>query len=176
MFRNRKTRAMTPRGLRWLFNFYPPFLFQRIRTVYVADDFHACRVEVRPSLRTRNIAGTTFGATIFAAADPFHVILLWQIFAHRGVRLDAWLRGGRVRYLRPARTTLTLEFAVDEADVVEAADHLERHGRWTRWYRTEARDRDGDVCAVIETEVYLGRRDRNRNPGPQTEARSGRTP
>jgi hypothetical protein len=138
-----------------MLNLYPPFVFQAIRVTEVGDDFSVCTVRVGRSLRTRNLHGTTFGGSIYAAADPIYAILLWQIFAKRGVRVQAWLRGAKVRYLHPAASTLTLRFELTQDDIAEAERALRSSGRWSRWFTTEARDRDNDTCAIIETEAYL---------------------
>lgn len=74
----------TPRRMRRLLNLYPPFLFQRVRIARIAEGFLACDVRVKKSFLTRNLQGTTFGGTIYSAADPIYALLLWQAVAHRG--------------------------------------------------------------------------------------------
>jgi acyl-coenzyme A thioesterase PaaI-like protein len=147
--------VISERRGRWLLNLYPPLLCQRIRIVSIAPGFTACRVRVARSLLTRNLFGTTFGGTIFSAADPIHAVLYWQVFARRGKSIQAWLKSARVDYRKPAATALTLDFALTEGDVSDAEAALAREGRFVRTFRTEAIDAAGDVCAVIETEVYL---------------------
>jgi len=132
-------------------------LFNRIRVVEVARDFRSCRVRVAYSRLSRNLQGTTFGGTMYSAADPFYAVLYWQIFAHRGERVQAWLRSAQARYLRPARSPLTLVFELSEADVERAAAALARDGRHACSHRVEAVDAGGRVCMVADTEVYLRR-------------------
>jgi acyl-coenzyme A thioesterase PaaI-like protein len=140
-----------------MLNLYPPLLFNRIRILGFDHDFRSCRVRVARSLLTRNLNGTTFGGTIFSAADPFYAVMFWQIFAHRGERVQAWLRTATIRYQRPAATALTLDFRLSDADVNEATEQLDREGRFVRSFRTAAVDHNEEVCAEIETEVYLRR-------------------
>jgi len=146
---------LTERQGRWLLNLYPPLLVQRIRIVEIAPGFTACRVRVAKSVLTRNLFGTTFGGTIFAAADPIHAILYWQVFARRGRSVQAWLKSARIEYRKPAATALTLAFALGERDIADAESALDRDGSFVRTFRTEALDTQGRVCAVVETEVYL---------------------
>ncbi len=138
-----------------MLNLYPPLFFQRVRIVEIRDGFRYCRVEVRRSLLTRNLNGSTFGGAIFAAADPFYAVMYWQIFARRGRRVRVWLKSASVQYVKPARTTVTLEFRLSSEEIERAAQALEREGRFAATYRTAALDREGQVCAEIETEVYL---------------------
>jgi len=148
-------RALTPRQVRWLLNVFPPWLVQGVRVVELEDDFRRCLVRVRKSRLTGNLQGMTFGGTIFAAADPMHAILYWQILAHRGVRAQAWLRSATIRYLKPVRTALTLEFTISEEEIAGAIQALAREGRHSCAHVIEVRDTTGDVCARAETEVYL---------------------
>lgn len=164
MGRGKGPRVWSARWFKLALNLYPPFLFGRTRVLSVDEGFRRCTVRVRPSLLTRNLQGTIFGGTIFSAADPFHALLYWQLFARRGVRVQAWLKSARIDYLRPAASDLALEFALSEEDVEAARSALDREGRFARTFRTEAIDLQGQVCSVIETEVYLRRpRDKQRD-------------
>jgi acyl-coenzyme A thioesterase PaaI-like protein len=143
------------RWFKLVLNLYPPFLFGRTRVVRVGSDFRGCTVRVRPSFLTRNLQGSLFGGTIFSAADPFHALLYWQVFAHRGVRVQAWLKSARIAYRRPVSSDLTFEFSLSEEDIEEAQAALDRDGRFAKTFRTEAIDRDGQLCTEVHTEVYL---------------------
>jgi acyl-coenzyme A thioesterase PaaI-like protein len=152
---DRHPRVLGERRGRWLLNLYPPLLFNRVRILEIGAGFRSCRVRVARSLWTRNLHGTTFGGTIFSAADPFYAVMYWQIFARRGQRIQAWLKSARIRYRKPAATALILDFALELEEIERAAAGLAAQGRYTATYSTEAVDRDGAVCAEIETEVYL---------------------
>ena len=143
--------------MRLMLNLYPPFLCGRIRLVSVGPGCRTVRVVVKRSLLTRNLNGTTFGGTISTAADPIYSVLYWQALARRGEVLQVWLKGARIDFRRPAATALTLDFEVTEADLDEALAVLDRDGRVVRTHRTEAFDRAGELCAVIETDVYMRR-------------------
>jgi acyl-coenzyme A thioesterase PaaI-like protein len=151
----RDPKALSPSRFRTLLGLFPPFLLSRTRVVRVAKDFRRCRVRVRPSLLTRNLQGSMFGGTIFAAADPFFALLYWQVFAHRGIRIHAWTRSARIEYRKPVSTPLTIDFELGVEDLRDAGAALDRDGRFARLHKTRAVDETGDVCAVIELEVYL---------------------
>jgi len=155
MSRRKEPRVLSPWQLKWMLNLYPPLLFNAVRMVEVSPDFHRCKVRVFRVPWTRNLQGTLFGGTIYSAADPFTALLFWQIFAHRGQRVQAWLRRARVHYKKAAATALTLEFRLTPEQVDEAAAALAVKGRFARFYATDAIDRAGDVCCTIETEIYL---------------------
>ena len=161
----KRPRPLSARRARRLMNLYPPFLLQSIRVVELTDDFRYVRVAVRPSWLTRNLQGSRFGGTIFAAADPCYALMYWQHFSHRGVAVQAWLRSARVRYRRPAVGPLLLEFRLEPSDFEQAAESLATEGRFARTHRVEVVDRHQRVCAEIETEVYLRPVENPRGPG-----------
>lgn len=151
----REPRALSPRQLKWLLNLFPPWLLQGIRIVTISPDLRRATVRVRRGLLTGNLNGSTFGGTVFAAFDPVCAILYWQILAHRGVRVQAWLRGASIRYVRPAKSALTLVFEIGEQDVEDALAALRAGGRFTRSHHVIATDAAGEICAEADTEVYL---------------------
>lgn len=150
-----RTRKLSERHARWLLNLYPPLLLCGIRCVAIGPGFRSCRMRVRKSLVTRNLNGTTFGGTIFSAADPVFALLFWQIFAHQDVAVRVWLKSAHVEYKRPAATALTYDFVITDEDLDEAYRALATDRRWTKIHRVEARDVHGNVCAVIDTETYI---------------------
>lgn len=151
----RRPRVLSARQVKWLLNLFPPWLVQGIRFVELSPDFHHAIVRVRRGVLTGNLNGSTFGGTIFAALDPVCAILYWQLLAHRGVRVQAWLRGASIRYTNPATTALTLRFEISPSDLGDAVAALEREGRFARIHHVVARDAAGNVCAEADTEVYL---------------------
>ena len=150
-------RVISRRRAKWRLSLYPPLFFSRIRVLEFGPGFRSCKIRVARSVLTRNLQGTTFGGTIFSAADPFYALLYWQIFARRGESVQAWLRSARIRYLKPAATGLTLDFRLSDDDIQQAIEALDGEGRFVRTFRVLAVDDNGESCAEIETEVYLRR-------------------
>ncbi|MCE9624539.1 MAG: DUF4442 domain-containing protein [Deltaproteobacteria bacterium] len=68
-----------PRGMRLFLNWYPPYLFTRTRVKSISKDWRSCVVELKKSFLTRNYVGTTFGGSLFAATDPFLMLMLIKI-------------------------------------------------------------------------------------------------
>ena len=66
---------LNPRSMKLFLNLYPPYLFSRTRVKYIAPDWKEIIVELPKSLLTRNYVGTTFGGSLYAATDPFFIVL-----------------------------------------------------------------------------------------------------
>jgi len=150
-------RLLSERQGKWVLTLFPPLLFQRIRVLRIGAGFRTAEVRVARSLFTRNLHGTTFGGTIFSAADPLYAIMYWQVMAREGIQVHSWLKSAQIAYLKPATTALKLTFELSDDDVARAREGLEREGRHTCNHRVEAIDAQGRAVAAIETEVYLRR-------------------
>src|SRR5258705_4322458 len=90
------------KGMRRLFNFWPPFRGAGIRVREIAPDFSHCTVELRMGLLNRNYVGTHFGGSLFAMADPFFMVLLMKRLGREYV---VWDKSRTVRFPKAPRGT-----------------------------------------------------------------------
>ncbi len=146
---------LSPWQVKWMLSIFPPLLFSRVKVLNVSSDFRSLEVRIRPSLLNRNLQKSVFGGTIFSAFDPFHAILFWQIFAHKGQKLEAWLKSAEIDYKKPATTDLKIRFEIKEADLVSAEKALAESGKFQQWMYAQAIDENGHVCAEARLLVYL---------------------
>jgi acyl-coenzyme A thioesterase PaaI-like protein len=149
------SRRWSPRQLRWLMLAYPPLLFQRIQVLEIDPGFRRAQVRVRRSILSRNLQGSTFGGTIYAAVDPFHALLLWQVCAHQGIRVQAWMKEAVITFLRPAESHLTIEFTLDDRTVDDALRAVRESGRFAQIFEVQALDEQGSVCASVRTDIRI---------------------
>ncbi|MDP6955127.1 MAG: YiiD C-terminal domain-containing protein, partial [Planctomycetota bacterium] len=103
----------------------------------------------------RNLHGTTFGGTIFSAADSPLPVMFWQIFAHRGIQVESWLQAAEIHYEKPAATHLLMDISLSAEEVEAAAAELEERGRFRRRHEILAKDKSGQVCARVTVESYV---------------------
>jgi hypothetical protein len=141
--------------VKWMLRIFPPLLFSRVWLKHVAPDFKSCVVYVTPSLLNRNLQRTVFGGTLFSAFDPFHSILFWQIFAHKGHKLEAWLKSAEIDYKKPASSRVRIQFNIDELSIAEAELGLLETGRFQKWMHATAYDRRGEIVVEARLLVYL---------------------
>ncbi len=102
-----------------------------------------------------NFNKSIFGGTIFSAADPFYAIMYWQIFARKGIKVQSWLKSAKIRYKKPGNTSLTLKFELTEKDISDAETALQTIGKFVRTFPVEVIDKHGEICAVVDIEVYM---------------------
>ena len=107
------------------------------------------------SWRTRNYVGSIFGGSLYAAVDPWYMILLIQILGRDYV---VWDKAATIRFRKPGRSTLYATFIIDEAEL-EAIRAATADGQPVdRVYDIDLKDRDGVVHASVEKVVYIRRK------------------
>lgn len=146
---------LTPFKAKWMMNFYPPLLVNRIFVKSISSDFRKVNVRIKKSWLNINLQGTIFGGTIFSAADPFYALMYWQVFKQKGYKCEAWLKSAEIDYLKPGTTDLDLVFELTELDIEEALKELALKGRFQKTHLIEMINTNGEVCAQVKTLVYL---------------------
>lgn len=112
--------------------------------------------------RTRNYVGTIYGGSIYAAADPFYMVMLIRRLGRDYV---VWDKAASVRFLKPGRDTLYAEFHVPDAELDAVRNAAATARSVDRQYRIEWKDAAGTVHAVVEKTIYIRRRN---EPAPES--------
>lgn len=139
--------------MRLLLNLYPPYLFTRTRVKSISADWRESVVQLKKSFLTRNYVGTTFGGSIFAASDPFFMLMLIKIL---GIREHiVWDKAATIEYKRPARSTLTFRFLIRDEDLATIRRDLEERGKSEPVLLVDAVDCAGEICATVSKTIYI---------------------
>ena len=141
--------------MRRLFNFWPPFRAAGIRVREIAPDFRSATVELRMKLLNRNYVGTHFGGSLFAMTDPFFMILMMK---NLGPEYVVWDKQGTVRFLKPARGTVTARFHLPEERVAEAKQATAEGEKFEPVFRVDIVDEAGVTVADVEKTLYIRRK------------------
>jgi acyl-coenzyme A thioesterase PaaI-like protein len=147
--------SLRTRAFRWAFNFWPCYRGTGARVTYIAADWREARIRLPLSLRTRNYVGSIFGGSLYAAVDPFYMIMLIH---NLGREFIVWDKAAAIRFRRPGRSTLTATFRLDEGELREIRDLLQDLPKVDRTYTVELVDKDGLVHAVVEKVVHIARK------------------
>lgn len=144
-----------PTGMRRLFNWWPPFRAAGIRVREIAPDFRSATVELRMRLFNRNYVGTHFGGSLFAMTDPFFMVLMMK---NLGSEYIVWDKQGTVRFLKPARGTVTARFVLPEERIAEARAATQSGAKYEPTFRVDIVDAAGVTVADVEKVLYIRRR------------------
>jgi acyl-coenzyme A thioesterase PaaI-like protein len=146
---------VSERVLKWAMRCYPPFLFQGIWTKQFEKEFTGAQVKIINNIFNRNYNRTIFGGTIFSAADPYYVLLFYQILIRKGWRVKLWLKHSTIDFLRPGNCNLYFKINLSPEDIEEVVAKLESDGKFIKTFRVEITNKEGILYAVVHNEIYI---------------------
>ena len=147
--------SLRTRLLRLRFNFFPAFRATGARVIYISPDLRTLRIKLPLTFRTRNIHGTLFGGSMYAATDPLYAILIKVAL---GSDYIVWDKAATIRYKRPGRSTLYAECTVSESQIHSLRRKLETETSVDVEYEIELVDERGAVHAVVDKTIYVARK------------------
>lgn len=143
----------TPRTMKWFLNVYPPYLFTRTRTTYIAPDWKNMTVVLKKSFLTRNYVGTTFGGSLYAAADPQFMLMLAQLMGLD--KFIMWDQSAQVKFLKPVRTDITFDFVITDEILNEFYTRLETEPVIRPELIVNGIDSNGELCVEVKKTIYI---------------------
>ena len=149
------SESFRTRLTRWGFNLWPCYRGTGGRVTYIAADWREVRVRLPLSWRTRNYVGTIFGGSLYAAVDPFYMIMLMK---NLGPGVVVWDKAASIRFRKPGRGTLTAVFRLDQPELAEIQGLLQEHPKVDRTYTIQLVDREGVVHAEVQKVIHISNR------------------
>ena len=146
------SESFSTRVIRWGFNWFPAYRGTGARITYIARDWREVRVKVPLSWRTRNIVGTIFGGSMYAAVDPIYMLMLIKIL---GPDYVVWDKAASIAFRKPGKDTLFATFRLSEQEIDLIRSTSMRHPSIVRVYRVELVDAENVVYATVEKTVYV---------------------
>ncbi len=148
------------------FNLWPCYWGTGASVTHIAPDWSEVRVRLPRSWRTRNYVGTIFGGSMYAAIDPFFMVMLIN---RLGPGYEVWDKSATVRFRKPGRTTLTARMAIPDGEEAAIREALREARSVDRTYRVELVDAAGVVHAHVDKVIFVRPR---YNAPPLTESRT----
>tara|TARA_B100001123_G_C14873971_1_gene853146 strand:- start:165 stop:674 length:510 start_codon:yes stop_codon:yes gene_type:complete len=149
---------LKPSELKRLLNLWFPFLVNRIRIVYVADNFSEMTVKLIHSFWNRNPNKSVWGGSIASALDPFFPILLKQIILRKGIPTDFYSKVVQVQFIKMVKSDIYFDFHISKDEVEIALESLNSKGKYSDWHSIEGIDTEGKVCVKGKVQVFLRKR------------------
>jgi acyl-coenzyme A thioesterase PaaI-like protein len=140
---------------RWRFNFFPCYRGSGAWVTYIATDWREVHVKLPLSWQTRNAVGTIFGGSIYAAVDPFYMIMLMN---NLGSDYIVWDKAASIRFKKPGQSTLYARFLLEEVELQNIQVELARQSSIDRVYSINLMDAEGNVRATVDKTIYVARR------------------
>jgi acyl-coenzyme A thioesterase PaaI-like protein len=144
--------SLKTRIMRWGFNLFPALRRTGGRVTYISSDLKQVRIKIPLSWKTRNYVGTIYGGSMYGAVDPIYMVMFIKLL---GPGYIVWDKSANIQYKRPGRSTLQAEFVIDDDELDFIRNKLDTDGKTDRSYQIELRDRDNNVCALIEKTLHF---------------------
>lgn len=137
---------------RALMNWYPMFFGTGGKILFWSSDWREVHLRLRRNIWTYNYVGTIFGGSMFAATDPFYMVMLLRILGNDYV---VWDKSASIRFRKPGRTTLYAHFLVTDETLRVIKEEVARNGQVDLPFKIQWRDKEGTVYAEIERICYI---------------------
>lgn len=147
----------SPRQLKFVLNFFPPYVGSGIRMKYIAEDGSRVVTTHRPRRINANLVGTAFGGTIQTMTDGFY---LFMGLTRLGNDYNVWDAESHVTYLKPGRGTITADMRTDDATFDLIRERTADGSKYLHWFTTDITDSSGDVVATVRSRVYFRLKER----------------
>jgi acyl-coenzyme A thioesterase PaaI-like protein len=147
--------SLSTRFTRWGFNFFPAYRRTGARITYIASDWREVRIKLPLNWKTRNIVGTIFGGSMYAAVDPIYMTMLIKIL---GPEYVVWDKAAAIRFKRPGTSTLYATFMLSKEEVAAIKAAAGTSPSTKRSYLVELVDADGLLHASVDKTVYIRRK------------------
>ena len=141
--------------LRWRFNWYPAFRKTGARITYIAEDLMEAKLRLPLCRATRNIHGTIYGGSMYAAVDPLHAVMVAR---HLGPDYHVWMKSAKIEFRRPGRGDLYAQARLHPVDLDQIRAALGQEGKVDRDFSLALTDATGEVAAHFTLTLHCRRR------------------
>jgi acyl-coenzyme A thioesterase PaaI-like protein len=140
---------------RWI-NLWPPFLGAGIRVKHISPDMKSIDVEMKLRWWNANYVGTHFGGSLFAITDAFYMLML---MANLGQDYIVWDKAASIRYRKPGRSTVRVEFRLTDAQLDDVREKANKLPKYEPTFKIEVKDEQGTVVAEVEKLLYVRKKE-----------------
>lgn len=140
---------------RQLMNWYPMYFGTGGKILFWSGDSHEVHLRLRRNVWTYNYVGTIFGGSMFAASDPFYMLMLLRIL---GSQYVVWDKSASIRFRKPGRQTLYARFELTDGLLDAIQEDVAANGQTERIFTLQWVDKEGIVHAEIERLCYIADR------------------
>lgn len=147
--------------LRWRMNWYPAYRNTGARIIYISEDLLETRVRLPLCRATRNLHGTIFGGSMYAAVDPLHAVMM---IAHLGPGYHVWMKAAKIEFRRPGRGDLYAHARLMRQDIEAIRNTLAREDKTDRDFAISLADEAGVISALFTLTLHFCRRSPHERP------------
>jgi len=152
LFPTDKQESLRARIWRFGYNVLPAIRGTGSWLTFLSDDWYEAHLKLPLSLRTRNYVGTIFGGSLFSAADPMYMVMLFNIL---GPEYIVWDKSAKIRFIRPGKGTLRAHLALNTKTIEQIKTEVAEKHEADRTFTITWLNKDEKPVARIEKTVYI---------------------
>ena len=147
-----RTESAKTWRFRQFMNWYPMYFGTGGKILFWSGDSREVQLRLRRNVWTYNYVGTIFGGSLFAAADPFYMLMLLRILGNQYV---VWDKSASIRFRKPGRQTLYARYELTDEQLDAIRQDVAANGQAERTFTLQWMDANGVVHAEIERLCYI---------------------
>jgi acyl-coenzyme A thioesterase PaaI-like protein len=151
--------AFKPAIMRHLLNFWPPFLFNGIRVVELAEDYRYAKVTLNDRPWRRNINSSQFGGAMFAMTDPIYPLM---VMGALGKEYLVWDKRADIDYIKPGKGKLIAEFFLQDATIQEIQQATAQGDKYFPEFVVHVKNQQQEVVCEVNRTLYVRKKPKHR--------------
>lgn len=137
---------------RTMMNWYPMYFGTGGKILFWSGDNAEVHLRLKLNVWTYNYVGTIFGGSMFAACDPFYMVMLLRTLGRDYV---VWDKSASIRFRKPARKPLYTVLKLTPEVIDEIKKKTLEHGHCTQLFVIQWLDAAGALHAEVERHCYI---------------------
>jgi len=146
---------LSPKSLKRLLNFYPPYLGAGIKISHISEDWSELHVSMSLRWYNRNAVGTHFGGSLYSMIDPHLMLLLMQLL---GKEYLVWDKAADIEFIKASKRKVTSVIKISNKDLEEIKVKTETGEKFFPEFMVEIKDENNDLIARIKKTIYVKRK------------------
>jgi len=143
---------MKPGHLKFLLNFFGPYVGAGVRIEKVSDDWRYCRVGMKLRWYNKNAVSTHFGGSLYSMVDPHYMLLLMQCL---GKEYTVWDKSAHIDFVKPGKGYVWAEFEITDAMLAEIKEKTADGEKFLPVFKVEVKDSQGDIVSIMKKTLYI---------------------
>jgi hypothetical protein len=137
---------------KWGMNLYPMFFGTGGRIQFISKDWKHIKIKLSRNIWSYNFVGTIFGGSMFAASDPFYMLMYYHILGRNNYVV--WDKSASIKFVAPGKSKLYAEFKISDEEIAMVKEGIKNNGFIVFDKTIEWKDIHGKVHAVINRSIY----------------------
>ena len=148
----------TPKTLKRLLNFYPPYIGAGIKIDYITDDWRELRVKMKVRWYNRNYVGTHFGGSLYSMVDPHFMLMLLQILGRDYV---VWDKASDIDFVKATKKPISATFTITDGMIEDIKNNTANGDKYLPQYEVDIIDEEKNLIARVNKTLYIRKKQRD---------------